>query len=75
MPEWQPIETAPTDLTTVLLWDRFGCCNIAYHRNGEWIALNNGGEVYEEDARGSEFAKVDGATHWMPLPEPPNEVA
>lgn len=68
--EWQPIETAPKDGTPVLLTiagrplepDEDAHCAV-----GRW----------SDDAWGEEDWCMDagdfwsGATHWMPLPEPP----
>lgn len=63
---WQPIETAPTDGTMVLVYavvlepKKWGIkldpiiCAAAYH----------------EDA-GFCVCEIRDATHWMPLPEPP----
>lgn len=60
MSEWQPIETAPDGECEILIWD--GSCNVANH------GWEEGGRVVWMVS--GEFA-VRGATHWMPLPEPP----
>ena len=66
---WQPIETAPTDGTNVLLWWPFWCKNrptigwFGYKGIQQWIAP----EALDGDG--------DGPTHWMPLPSPPNTSA
>lgn len=67
MSEWQPIETAPKDGTSVLTW---GCV----HDDG-------GVHMFETPSfqlsRFGETGWVSAAlgthepTHWMPLPEPP----
>lgn len=53
--EWQPIETAPKDNTRILLWDG----QIA--STGSW---------YHDEWAGDDYEAID-ATHWMPLPDPP----
>jgi hypothetical protein len=55
---WQPIETAPKDGTDVLLWCGWAITGL-YH-DGQWRT---------EDKR----APIYMATHWIPLPEPPEE--
>lgn len=79
--EWQPVESAPKDETSVLLWgsldadwgmfpespDAFSgspeMC-IGYWAGKGWHVPNHGGPGdYEQWCK---------ATHWMPLPEPPN---
>ena len=70
--EWQPIETAPKDETTILV---YGCWEGELHgRDDEpdvWKASYfygtwsiEGGEYYSQ--------RVINPTHWMPLPLPPN---
>lgn len=58
---WQKIETAPMDGTPVLLWgsDEEGIC-LGYRENGSW--WNNLYEPWRFNP-----------THWMPLPQPPEE--
>lgn len=60
MTEWKPEETAPTE-TDVLVWYR-GSCSIAkkWDITGSWWDDNL-------------CILDDRPTHWMPLPEPPNE--
>lgn len=57
---WQPIETAPKDGTRVLLYraEYAESMAIGYY-DSEWACWNAIG--------GFEFS----ASHWMPLPEPP----
>lgn len=71
MSEWQPIETAPLNGTSVLLW-----------QNGRWITGRWRGEHYGEVLRWDmgNWQSSDGIdllyqppTHWMPLPPPPAE--
>lgn len=63
--DWQPMETAPTDGTDVLLWWPFWCKGrptigrFGYKNIQQWLAP----EALEGDG--------DPPTHWMPLPDPP----
>lgn len=69
MNEWQPIETAPRDKTTVLLFipdarrekDKVqtGSCGKDMNKKDLWIIGNQFG------------FEVGRPTHWMSLPEPP----
>ena len=59
MAEWQPIETVPTE-TRVLIFDpTWRVCEAFADPNGHYF-----------DPRYDEWDGT-GATHWMPLPEPP----
>lgn len=64
--QWQPIETAPTDGTNVLLWWPFWCKGrptigwFGYKGIGQWVCP----EALEGDG--------DPPTHWMPLPAAPD---
>lgn len=67
MSEWQPIETAPQDGTRILLCD--DRCKPFPTLLGRWChgawwsdATNSGASIVWSDA-----------THWMPLPAPPNK--
>lgn len=70
MTEWQPIETATkTPFIEMLLWD--GCTlGVGYRTDTSWevvFKLRNwewGPEISYEAVY---------PTHWMPLPEPPEE--
>ena len=62
MSEWESIETAPKDETRVLLYRKGWAENTGV---GRW------------STNGKQWVSVPGdwawkATHWMPLPEPPN---
>lgn len=81
--EWQPIETAPRDGTTVLLWKAAPTWpvggrprrypRVADYRVGLWVGpraeLPSGGWRYL--SHGYEFGQDDRFSHWMPLPKPP----
>lgn len=65
---WKPIETAPKDNTIVDIWRTgFGgerCTNMRRVDHGA------GNVFYQPVLAGASV--VRDATHWMPLPEPPN---
>jgi len=85
MSEWQPIETAPKDGTTVLLG--------YYNRSGKWRTVRGCwysdaqiAEDWEEphDGEAGWYETAENAddtpncwncspTHWMPLPTPPEQ--
>jgi hypothetical protein len=54
---WSLIESAPKDGTWVLTWSETE--DIGMGRYDEWM-LHEGGKPFDQ------------ATHWRPLPEPPN---
>lgn len=62
--EWQPIETAPKDGTWVLCWNKWDGIIVLRHtsrsRAGRYSWRGDTGFWYVP-------------THWMPLPEPPEE--
>ena len=64
---WQPIETAPTDGTKILV------CHIDLYRpiTAQWSCYhpNRKGEETWREA-GSRY--IVNPTHWMPLPEKPS---
>lgn len=69
---WRPIETAPRDGSEILLadWD----CVVAgfYHDGSECYGHRGGAGFFCSDDRGNLLCASNfGATHWMPLPEPP----
>lgn len=61
MTDWQPIETAPRDGKTLLMWaPGFGLgALVLYWMNDYWREPANGLGLKVEP------------THWMPLPPPP----
>ncbi len=75
MSEWQPIETAPTDGTRVLLWTpdldpptiqaEWRSYDDSMPDAGYWVDVWNN-DMIESAANG-----YITATHWMPLPAPP----
>lgn len=59
--KWQPIETAPKDGRTMLLW----CGTV--ERLGGWVLYNEQGTwAFDGGHEGQ-------PTHWMPLPERPGQ--
>ena len=65
MARWQPIETAPKDGTKILAYDpdRGGSCEILY-----WGSWKGKGAWQDDEANG-----YYEPSHWMPLPEPPQQ--
>ena len=74
MSEWQPIETAPKDGRIVIGW-RYYPVAIRWDKekdsNYPWDAIHlDGCYTFDDNA----FVENDDAlTHWMPLPEPPED--
>ncbi len=58
---WKPIETAPKDGTSILV-----CCEIGFMYVAHW-----NGKLWLSDACADSYFGADDATHWMPLPAPP----
>ena len=77
--EWQPIETAPKDMTEVLACHWRGKSQWSYGpytmaiKDGAWVYSNNGDIVYEENSCGDTYPMevTPPPTHWMPLPALP----
>jgi len=68
MGEWQPIETAPTDGSLILLWGRYWSDDQGEFKTpliGQWA-----GNARRWEAVMATWFGVR-PTHWMPLPEPP----
>lgn len=63
---WQPMETAPKDGSRVLL---FSPTESDYVRVGWWSA------IYKEWMSHQSCTLFTHATHWMPLPAPPQETS
>lgn len=71
---WRPIETAPKDGTRILILEEG-----VYHRIVFWATFYSPfyrGEIegwWTGSFPGSDVTLPRDATHWMPLPEPPEE--
>lgn len=64
MGEWKPIESAPADFAAFLACDQWGQMWLCFRDSDGRVG------AYAE-ATQSLFRGAD-ATHWMPLPAPPN---
>ena len=63
--EWQPIETAPKDGTVFDVYTKYG-------RVTNCVACKQFGRIYSYNQESDNYdRKVNFATHWMPLPQPP----
>jgi hypothetical protein len=78
MSEWQLIETAPKDGTLIILFPNW---RIAWWESGDeqWmydavsVEFDNGRPVINENSRKGFYCRyAKDPTHWMPLPEPPD---
>lgn len=68
MNDWQPIETAPKDGSRILLyWPKTTRIPIKI------IIGNWRGDYWSNDLLYFDEEKRNCPTHWMPLPEPPQE--
>lgn len=80
--EWQPIETAPKDGTWVLVFSvSFGVlpCAARWEQSIEgWVNVEDeirlrDADSLEEDDKTADRCREWPLTHWMPLPEPPED--
>lgn len=69
MADWQSIETAPKDGSTILLWNEV---NVTV---GGWITDMDHGAEWEGQLHMADWWMLDssdgGPTHWMPFPAGP----
>ena len=74
--EWQPIETAPTDGTCVLvyppLWNN-RVCSIARYDADSYCKKPKPFWRRDDDMGQKTRSQAVPPTHWMPLPDPPSE--
>jgi hypothetical protein len=66
---WQPIETAPHDGTSIIL-GRMGRV-----MEGKWFSAGSKPGFYSAAAGSTDISPRRPATHWMPLPAAPEAVA
>jgi hypothetical protein len=66
---WQPIETAPKGYAKVLVWDGVEPQVATMCEGGQILAAGPAGEMFFDAGHGEPVAIA--ATHWMPLPDPP----
>lgn len=77
MSEWQPIETAPKDGTTILVRGRptdlvmGGDTLVKFHKLGTYTAAWDEIDSTFCLSGGSWLGPFVSPTHWMPLPPPP----
>ena len=65
MSKWEKIETAPKDKTVVDIWHP----ELGRLVNMRRVYISRSNVFYEQTEGG--YSCVRYATHWMPLPEPP----
>lgn len=71
--EWQPIETAPKDGTTILFWD-----DLMDYQIGSWSEYEDPDGEPREGWNDGIFPIIGDSgqpSHWMPLPQPPQPPA
>ena len=85
MNQWQPIETAPKDGQTLLL-GYFNKCNRWRTVRGQYFSQEQINAEWDEPGVPGWYETAENAddppscwginpTHWMPLPEPPQEAS
>ena len=80
---WRPIETAPKDGTLVLVYNtlnngtitsingKIAVARYGHQHDGLEESLWEYGTYYSENSKDNQGAYLISATHWMPLPKPP----
>jgi hypothetical protein len=75
MSEWQDIETAPEEQLVLVAGKPFGnrgwMLSVAACVDGEWMHDDSFGWHEFGGNGGCGIDELENATHWMPLPEPP----
>lgn len=77
---WQPIETAPRDGSNVIVWDNESRLPAvaSWHWFGDMELMQGCWEAdkaiyYADYSKVYDNLDTRHVTHWMPLPEPPEE--
>ena len=68
--QWKPIDTAPKDGTYVLVYNNDGYVYDANYDGGKWRFASA-----DQHGCGCCSGDYDRPTHWMPLPDKPEEVS
>ena len=75
--KWQPIETAPKDGTSILVYPptwKTKRAAIAKWNPNRYAKNPKGYWERDDDMQRVTISRGATPTHWMPLPEPPEEV-
>lgn len=68
MSEWKPIETAPKNGRQFMVW--VADDPVVVPHCFAPISMDSDGKWFDEST-GDQIEPIKGATHWMPLPKPP----
>lgn len=74
--DWQPIETAPKDGTSILVADADDIYKVEWRADDGMSSKKTFSWCISESDRNDELGSgliVDEPTHWMPLPQLPRE--
>lgn len=70
---WQPIETAPKDGSTILVWSRYTEICTAQWCGRKFVPVCDGSQVIESQSDfGTDYKDIYPLSHWMKLPEVPH---
>ena len=69
--EWQPIETAPKDGESILVFNSYGISEVQWCNEQDYDVPHDW--WYIDGMKAGYFGlRGDEPTHWMPLPAPPS---
>lgn len=71
MTDWQDIESAPRDMSDVLVWDGKECWIAHQNYLMDWTSKSAYAVDSDEEGFYLATASEAGLTHWHPLPPPP----